>query len=296
MKLILKKYDDFIKENINNLYNDLLKYNSNISDKSIGDLSLISDFLTDRYIDSKIPFKDTFNFGGIDIIFNVYHGNKNHSFIKWNDFLNNTDRTINIEIKDDYDYNYLISIMIHELRHILDISNSMNDIIDSFDLEVNLRSISDSKYQEFIILVYISLEHELIARNNQIYPYIKFKNISKDKSISIIKNSNIWNSLELLSEFQHNKFINKFDIDELILLTNRFLEKVLLSNDRANNIDDIIIFYIQFEKYFKYQESEYKKELLSEIDKIYEVVKLPLYNEYIKYINFITEYYDKIKF
>ena len=69
-------------------------------------------------------------------------------------------------------------MIIHEIRHMIDFTDeNLNTGLSSFDMDKNLRRYNIGVFNEFYKLVYISLEHELVARNNQIYPYIKFKNL-----------------------------------------------------------------------------------------------------------------------
>lgn len=186
---------------------------------------------------------------------------------------------IEVNIPTIYDVDYVVAIIIHEIRHIYDIytinsENEMQSFVDDF----HMRKLKIGNYTNFINLVYLSLEHELIARNNMIYPYVGLKNITKEESTKIIKESFIYDSLIKLGNFDHKSFINSMDSKELIELTNLFIKDVAKKDNLCVNISDVIIFYKKWEEYFKNIKIEWEIELNKEISKIYEYVR-PSYNE-----------------
>ena len=185
------------------------------------------------------------------------------------------DMSINIPIEIDipinYDIDYVVATAIHEIRHIYDIYtvNSENDMA-SFINDYYIRELKIGNYTNFINLIYLSLEHELIARNNMIYPYVGLKNITKEETVKIVRTSFLWKSLDLLNSFDHMIFINSMNIDELIKITNIFINDVAKDYKICNNKSDIIRFYKKWEEYFKNISIEWKNEMNKEIDKIYE--------------------------
>jgi hypothetical protein len=161
-------------------------------------------------------------------------------------------------------------------------------------MELQLRKYRDIEYfNEFYILFYTSLQHELVARNNQIYPYIKFKGIERGESIKLIKKSFIWTYLDNLTSFNHYSFIKKFEVDFLIELTNVFLKDVLFSDEVIEDINDLKSFYQKFEKYFKSLSIEWKDITFKEIDYVYE--SNSFINEYYNIEDIIKKHYRKIK-
>lgn len=198
----------------------------------------------------------------------IIQSNRYYSSVDWFKFLNG-DYEIILEVIPNYDINYLVSTIIHEIRHMIDFTDeNLNASLSSFDMDKDLRKYT---FDEFFILVYISLEHELVARNNQIYPYIKFKNLTKEESLNILKGSFIWEALDMLKSFDYNSFINKYNEEELIKITNDFIKNCL--HDDESTIDnkiELISFYKIWDEYFVGISKKWKDILLKEVDVIYE--------------------------
>lgn len=289
----LKRYLDFIYEKLNVDKIDLTKFNS--IPKShwtiYNDLKELSSKLKNEII---IPFNKVINFGGININLSIVVSNRYYSNIDWYEFLNGKNN-LKVEIPSEYDIDYTISLIIHEIRHLIDFTSEYSNIgLSSFDIELQLRKYRDIIYfNEFYILFYISLQHELVARNNQIYPYIKFKGIEKEESIKLIKKSFIWVYLDNLNSFNHDSFIKKFKVDFLIELTNEFLKDVLFSDELVEDYDDLKLFYQKFEKYFKTLSVEWKDITFKEIDYVYE--SNSFINEYYTLEDIIKNHYSYIK-
>jgi hypothetical protein len=143
-------------------------------------------------------------------------------------------------------------------------------------------------------LVYISLEHELVARNNQIYPYIKFKNLGKSESIEILKTSFIWEALEKLNRFDYKLFISRFDVRDLIKITNDFIKDCLYDEDsKIENMDDLILFYKTWDEYFRETSKKWKNILLSEVDRIYER-KIGTHHEFVNYKRILNQIWKSL--
>jgi hypothetical protein len=295
----LKKYGEFLKETLD-------PYKLKYSLKSInklpedvvtipGDLKDLSEVLTDMLENIELPYNNIINFGGIEIELKIISSNRNYSNIDWVNFLKG-DFEIIIEAENNFDINYIVSSIIHEIRHMIDFTDSrMNSGFSSFDIDKNLRKYNIENYNEFFRLVYLSLEHELIARNNQIYPYIKFKNITKQESINILKNSFIYKSLEKLKDFNYTDFINRFETDELIDITNSFIKNCLYDFDfEVSDEIDLNNFYKIWSEYFNTIGNKWMNILNKEVDYIYErkVFKL----EYlIDYKNIISDIWIVLK-
>lgn len=289
----LKKYQDFIYEKLNIDKIDLTKFNSIPKNHwtIYNDLKELSNKLKNEIT---IPFNKVINFGGIDINLYIVISNKYYSNIDWYEFLNGKNN-LKLEIPKYHDIDYVISLIIHEIRHLIDFTAEYSNIgTSSFDLELQLRKYRDIEYfNEFYILFYISLQHELVARNNQIYPYIKFKEIGKEESIKLIKKSFIWIYLDNLNSFNHDSFIKKFEVDFLIEITNEFLKDVLFSDEVIDDIDDLKSFYQKFEKYFKSLSTEWKDITSKEIGYVYD--NNSFINEYYNLEYIIKNHYSYIK-
>ena len=148
----LKKYQDFIYEKLNIDKIDLTKFNSIPKNHwtIYNDLKELSNKLKNEIT---IPFKKVINFGGIDINLSIVISNKYYSNIDQCEFLNGKNN-LKVEIPKEHDIDYVISLIIHELRHLIDFTSEYSNIeISSFDLELQLRKYIDIGYfSEFYIL------------------------------------------------------------------------------------------------------------------------------------------------
>ena len=293
----LLKYGQFLKEALDpwKLKQGVKSFNRQPEEMLTidGDLKELSSKLTTELSNIKLPYTKLLNFGGIEVDIKIIQSNKNYSKVDWVKFLKG-DYEIIIEVEENYDLNYAISTIIHELRHMLDFCDeNLNSGLSSFDIDKNLRKYNIDIFNQFYILVYISLEHELVARNNQIYPYIKFKNLTKEESIEILKKSFIWKALEMLKGFDYNGFINKFDISTLINITNNFIKDCLYDNESyIENIDELRNFYKIWDEYFNEISDKWKKLLLREVDYVYE---RKINNQFISYKDVIIDIWKRIK-
>ena len=177
-----------------------------------------------------------------------------------------------VYIPNNFDIDYIVATIVHEVRHIYDIYtiNSENDM-KSFVDDFYIRKLKIGNYTNFINLIYLSLEHELIARNNMIFPYIGSKNMNEKDSMDLVKSTFIYKSLDLLDSFDHISFVNSIEPNTLLKLTNIFIKDVSKDNKQCSDINDLILFYQKYEKYFKSLVSEWKLEINKEISKIYEL-------------------------
>jgi hypothetical protein len=260
-----------------------------------GDLKDLSKELTIELTNVSLPYKKLINFGGIEVDIEIKKSNRYHSSVDWFKFLRG-DYEIIIEVENNYDINYVVSTIIHEIRHMIDFTDeNLNSGLSSFDMDKNLRKYNIDIFNKFYILVYISLEHELVARNNQIYPYIKFKNITKDESLNILKKSFIWKALEMLEDFDYKSFINNFDENILIDITNRFIKECLYDGDTIlENRDELIKFYQIWCEYFNGVSNKWKELLFREVDMIYER-KCKMVNNFIKHQDILNSIWSEIR-
>lgn len=287
----LLKYGKYLKEALDpwKLKQGIKSFNRQKEDvlTIYGDLKDLSYELTKELSNVELPYSKLLNFGGIEVDIKIIQSNKYYSSVDWIKFLKG-DNEIIIEVKKDYDINYVISTIIHEIRHMIDFTDeNLNSGLSSFDMDKNIRKYNIDIFNEFFELVYISLEHELVARNNQIYPYIKFKDLSKEESIEILKKSFIWNALEKLKSFDYINFVNKFDTNFLIKTTNDFIKDCLYDNETIiDNKDELLSFYKVCDEYFRETSKKWHDLLLREVDVIYErKVTKYYFNDYKEFIN-----------
>jgi hypothetical protein len=287
----LLKYVEYLKEALYpwKLKQGIKSFNRQKEDvlTIYGDLKDLSYELTKELSNVELPYSKLLNFGGIEVDIKIIQSNKYYSSVDWIKFLKG-DNEIIIEVKKDYDINYVISTIIHEIRHMIDFTDeNLNSGLSSFDIDKNIRKYNIDIFNEFFELVYIYLEHELVARNNQIYPYIKFKDLSKEESIEILKKSFIWNALEKLKSFDYINFVNKFDTNFLIKTTNDFIKDCLYDNETIiDNKDELLSFYKVWDEYFGETSKKWHDLLLREVDVIYErKVTKYYFNDYKEFIN-----------
>lgn len=294
----LLKYGEYLKETLDpwKLKQGIKSFNRQKEDVLTihGDLKDLSYELTNELSNVKLPYSKLLNFGGIEVDIKIVKSNKYYSNIDWVKFLKG-DYEVIVEVIEDYDINYVVSTIIHEIRHMIDFTDeNLNAGLSSFDMDMNLRKYNINTFSEFYILVYISLEHELVARNNQIYPYIKFKKLSKGDSIEILKNSFIWRALDKLNSFDYEKFVVKFDTNFLIKTTNNFIKDCLYDNETfIDNKDELILFYKVWDEYFRETSKKWHDLLLREVDVIYE---RKVNKEFIDYKEVINKIWKNIKY
>ena len=188
------------------------------------------------------------------------------------DILLNPSNTVDIIVNVEditIDIDYLLSIIIHEIRHIYDIytinnENEMYDFVKSLKLDKQ-----QNAYFNFNYCIYLSLEHELLARNNMIYPAYRWSNFnSKEELINVFKTSFIYKALLILKDFDSIKYIKSFNLDILIIETNKFIKDIANDNNFCENQKDICDFYYKFETYFKNKYDEYLNYAYTSIDDV----------------------------
>lgn len=284
-KTNIKKFKELF-ESIDSEYVKNILRNSGVENPILHhkDLDDLSEYFTNEFQSIQLPFTKKYEIFGLLFDITISNNLSYSSHIDWDKFMNDV-YEIDIRVPIDYDLNYLSSTLIHELRHIIDFSDGAKSSgLSSFLMDIHLRNFNVGLFSEFYILVYLSLEHELLARNNQIYSYIKFKNLSKEESLDILKKSFIWDALQNLNNFDSLSFIKKFKTYDLIEKTNSFIINVLHDNNLIIEDDnDLIEFYNIWDDHFKEISKNWTSILFSEIDRIYER-KMWVFNEGISYI------------
>ena len=185
-----------------------------------------------------------------------------YSNININDLLSNQ-HFIDIPIRiDDININIdkLISVISHEIRHIYDVftineKSDMNSFIKSFHYG-NLKKIENNKdFKYFLYLVYLSLEHELVARNTMIWEMFINCNCCKEELNNLFKKLSIYNSFEKLNNFDYH---NLLEIPDIINKVNNFI--FYFKGDVCVNDDDVELFFQNWKKYFIRKSNEYEIE------------------------------------
>lgn len=294
----LLKYKDFLKESLdpNKVKETIRSFNTLPEDKIqiTSDLKDISKELTEMLSNISTPFKKLIQVLGIEIELSILETNRWYSSVDWSNFLNG-EYTLVIEVPKNYDINYLTSLIVHEIRHMVDFSDE-NQNTNSFKMNIKLDKYF-KEINEFAELIYISLEHELVARSNQIYPYIKFKNLTKEDSLSILRTSFIWTALEKLNKFKSSDFIEKYEDSYLIHITNSFIKDVLFDNETIiENKEELIKFYSLFEEYFHEIYNKWISILTSEFERLWErkIYNINIEDHYILYMKNFQSIYKSI--
>ena len=119
---------------------------------------------------------------------------------------------------------------------------------------------------KFINLVYLSLEHELIARHNMIYEMFRWKNIvDKGKLVDLFEKSYINQALQQLKNFSYLEILNEPD------LYNFTIE---FSKNIGDNFDgDLQKYYLNWEFLFKQKSDLFLSYVDSMIDDVISDIK-----------------------
>lgn len=202
------------------------------------------------------------------------------------EILTNQDKDIDIKVivnDQDIDFNYLIPIISHEIRHVYDIFTIASEVeMKSFINSLHLSKFKNTKFNEFINLFYLSLEHKLIARNNMLYDSFRWLNITdKNELYKLFQKSYVNNALIQLKSFDSNTYINKFDRKELEDFTIEFSDKI---EDNFISIED---YYQKYEILFKSKSEEflnYINELLDDV--INDIINNKTYERFTGYSSY----------
>lgn len=212
----------------------------------------------------EIPFNYILLLDEVDILLDIKYSKDGlyHCDINWNDIFKDVYKIL-IYVPIDYDREYIISMIISELRYMFSILD-VNSDLGLYSFVDNLNFSEHKDYNEFSKLFYIALEYELLKKMDRVYSYIRFDNMGDSKSLSILKLSFIWKALDSLTNFNVENFIMKFNLDNLINLTNVFIEKTLFNKfDPIKESGELIYFYESLSVYFKNISIEWRESLLS---------------------------------
>lgn len=163
----------------------------------------------------------------------------------------------------------LVSTISHEIRHIYDAytindESDMKSFVDSYNYGIVKRGESDNEFLNFLFLVYLSLEHELIARNTMIWEMFKNCHSSKEELINLYQKSSIYNSFISLDQFNYNKVIK---VPDILKKVNNFI--FYFKGEDCNDINDVEKFFKNWQSYFIEKSTKYKKEALIVLDELW---------------------------
>lgn len=126
---------------------------------------------------------------------------------------------------DNLDLDFFIKnlkpVVSHELTHAYEAFNRIKVTEDPYQgressLNAAVSLMNDAKYPQwnrFLMLVYLHLSFEINARVTQLYYELKEKDIdNQEEFLKLLKESNVWASLEALENFNTEEFIESFSV------------------------------------------------------------------------------------
>jgi hypothetical protein len=268
----LQIYEDFNKNIPDELIEIFKKIRKNIGHRDVSfnyllDLNKIE--FIDIILDIEVDFTEILNGKSYQDKDIVYYSN-----INIGDLIDEKSPIkLPIIIKDvNLNNDKLYSVISHEIRHIYDFF-TINDesdfmsFVNSLNYSLLKKGELDNDYKSFLDLVYLSLEHELIARNTMIYENFINCKCSKEELFSEFEKTYMFNSLKILGNFNYQNLINIKYIDNINLFIDKF------GGNRCENQEDITLFFEGWNNYFKEKSKDYLKEANNVLDKIYNVIK-----------------------
>jgi hypothetical protein len=271
---------------------------------------LISDEIDkNKSFHKKLDFSDDPYFPVIVLLDVIFNYNKIIFFYKgdvdiWKMSHNDDNEVeISISINDTkIDKDQLYSSISHELRHIYDFLYAENEMDISSYLNLNIINKYKSQlndFGKFCHLVYLTLQHEMIARNNMLYFRIKgLKIYDRDLLWEKIKKTSTYKIFDQLKDFNAVNFIKNNNINELIKFVNNF-NKELHKNKIISNKKELLDYFTEWENYFHEKVDEYHNHIEKVIDDIIknqnnESLKLDVYYEHFKSIEILENIVDNI--
>ena len=255
---------------MNNKWSKYIKLFEDFSEKSYPQLIKKVCFIIrkDIELNGDNSFAKTYNIDGLDLLIklNYYNGARQpyYSNINIYDVISGKEpHLIEVLITDtNIDLDYLMGIISHEIRHIYDILTTVDDL----DVKDFLKSKVITEYKkggnkDFINLVYLSLEHEMIARHNMLYEMFRWQGISdKDGLYRLFEKSYTYEALKKLKEFDLNKLATE---DDIYNFTHRFSKSI------GDHFDgDIIKYYSKWNDFFIKKSDEFLSYVDSMLDDV----------------------------
>jgi hypothetical protein len=290
----IKTYEDFnkkIPDDMKTLFNEIRKCIGNPNKSFKIDIDLDKLNFCNIILKLDVNFteiKNNLSYVENDIIY--------YSNININDLLEGKDIiNLPIIIKDvNLNKDKLISVISHEIRHIYDVfmvnsESDMKSFVHSLYYGFLSKNEQDEKFKYFLYLVYLSLEHELIARNTMLWEMFINCNCSKDELLNLYKKCSIYKSYIELSSFNYSELKN---IPNILTKINEFIKYF-----GGVPCTDANVFFENWKIYFNNKSLEYQKESLEIIDNVYNIINenntnkniinvkdmlLDIYNKFIK--------------
>lgn len=241
-------------------------------------------------------FNNNYNIDGINInlIIDYRYGVKQpyYSNVNIYDIISGKEPIdIKVIVTDiDIDINYLMSVISHEIRHIYDIY-TISDDTEIKDFKNSLVVSEFKGTNNFINLIYLSLEHELIARHNMLYELFRWVEITdKGKLFNIFKETYTYKALNYLKEFNHLNFIN--NTPNLLNFTYDFSRKI---GDNFNG--DLVNYYKKWEDFFNNKSDEFMGYVNNMLDDVINDVKNnKIYERMNGYISYNEDISNKVSY
>lgn len=256
-----KKIDEELRLKFLKLYEDFSKKSTPEELKYIA-----SQIRPDLIKNGNSSFSKNYEFGNYRFNLNIDYtkGSKQPYFsdIYFTELFRDPEEHVNIPVKiidEEIDINYLLSIITHEIRHIYDIFNIANEyeVVD-FYKKMKIQIFKNTPYETFTHYIYLSLEHELIARHNMLYPLYRWLEVTdKNKLYQLYSETYSYKSLIQLENFNHTNFIAQFNDENLIFYTNEFIKNIANENNFCKNKEDLINYYKKWSDFFKEKSKEY---------------------------------------
>ena len=256
----IKTYESFNKEipdELKEIFKDVRNiigiptdsFNIDIDLNKLNFCDLIIELEVDfEKLDSGISYEDK------DIIY--------YSNININDLVLGKKRTkVLIIVKDLFlNIDKLSSVISHEIRHIYDVytineESDMDSFIKSIYYAELYKGKDNNDFLNFLNLIYLSLEHELIARNTMIWEMFSYCKCSKDELYKLYHQSYMYKSFDILKSFDYSLLIKDINIVQKV---NNFIN--YFGGTLCDNENDVIIFFDNWKKYFNEKSEEYLTE------------------------------------
>jgi hypothetical protein len=261
------KYERFLESDMVEF--PIKKYISIIGDNIYEKVEFgINEFKFDFSNEKMLPISFTININRLDI-------DRNWSgYIKENEVKSNfNDFGIYLSGGGEINYDQILSIIGHELKHVYDIYYGKFE--DSFDkvkaYNYLLHKWSNNEYiRDFIEISNLSLKHELEARVSMIYNKLRWLKTFDDNQIKDeFKKTYVFKSLSIISEFNSLKIINNVKEEELIKFTNEYIKYFIGDQLKViSNRNELSKFYRDIEIKFKKTSDSYLKKCLEIIDEL----------------------------
>ena len=228
----------------------------------------------DIEINGDKSFNKVYNIDGLNILINIHFRLDNkqpyYSNVNIYDVISGKEpNLIDISVTDlSIDLNYLMGIISHEIRHIYDILTTVDDldVKDFLKSRVITEYKRDGVNKEFINLVYLSLEHEMIARNNMLYEMFRWQGISdKEMLYKLFEKSYTYDALKQLNSFDFRKMV---ELDNIIDFTYRFSKSI---GDEFDG--DLLKYYSNWNDFFIKKSDEFLSYVDSMLDDVIDDIK-----------------------